>query len=45
MAALAPLALGAGGTALSVYGLYPQSRLEQAVRKLHGRFFQEVGRT
>jgi aspartate kinase len=45
LAALAPLALGAGGTALSVYALYPHAMLERAVRQLHRRFFQEVSRT
>ncbi len=45
LAALAPVALGAGGTTLSVYALYPEEMLEQAVRQLHRRFFQEVSRT
>ncbi len=45
VAALQPLALGAGGTALSVYAMYPQAKLETAVKQLHRRFFQEVSRT
>ena len=45
MGELLPVALGAGGTALSVYAIYPQARLQAAVRQLHRLFFGEVIRT
>ena len=45
LGALQPMVLGAGGTALSVYALFPQAGLETVVNRLHRRFFQEVTRT
>jgi aspartokinase len=42
MAILEPMVLGAGGSALSVVGLYPQATLETVVNRLHSRFFREV---
>jgi aspartokinase len=45
MGGLEPLALAAGGTAISVYAIYPQARLERVVQRLHRRFFLEVSRT
>jgi len=44
MGALEPMVLGVGGTALSVYAIYPQADLEPVVNTLHRRFFQEVSR-